>query len=146
MDGATISFCLTSHHPFLVLSADSEGDEDAVAAMPDRGEAAPGGAATLSRHRMPVCRLSFSPAASPRAEGAATAAAQQRRCALFAASSDADGDDECVRDTEDCVVSLACSEELEERLMSPPASPSQPLSPVRNVTGALHDMILRVRS
>ena len=124
--------------PLLIAPlTDSEEDEDDSAINTSHGGAASGSAAAWGRHRMPVCRLNFSPADSPKGAGAL-----QGRRSDATASSDAHGDDERFQDT-DLAVSLACSEELEE-IMSPAASLRQPFSPISKLTGALHNMNLQV--
>lgn len=88
---------------------------------------------------MPVCRLSFSPAASPSAARQslpATLAALEIHEALAAK-------DACEEAAE--TLSLACSEELDMG-RSPAVSLAQQLSPIAHLaTGALHSLSMQVQ-
>jgi hypothetical protein len=89
---------------------------------------------------MPVCRLSFSPAASP---GAA------RQCSPAALAAQ-DGSMPLAAEIEDALaeaaetLSLACSEELDMG-RSPAASSAQQLSPIAHLAGALHSLSMQVQ-
>ena len=129
------------------ITTDSEGEEGNVAAANSRsapgrgGQPRQSGTSKKSKHSsMPVCRLSFSPAASP---------AAGRQCspeALAApegkAPPTAEGQDASEEAAE--TLSLTCSEELDMG-RSPAVSLSQQLSPVARCAGALHSLSIQVQ-